>query len=166
MTGAARRWAGTPGATARTPRRLVADHGGFEYDSDYYGDDLPFWLQVRRSDGSAGAAPDRALHAGLQRHALRAAAGLHRTATQFFQYLTRQPSTRSTPRATEQRRKMMSIGMHCRLLGRPGRIARAAALPRPRRRRTTACGCARRMDIARHWQAAHPFDPDTAFVWE
>ena len=32
-------------------RRLVADYGGFEYDSDYYGDDLPFWMQVRRSDG-------------------------------------------------------------------------------------------------------------------
>ena len=31
--------------------RLVADYGGFEYDSDYYGDDLPFWMQVRRSDG-------------------------------------------------------------------------------------------------------------------
>jgi allantoinase len=69
-------WAGTPAATARNTRRLVAEHGGFEYDSDYYGDDLPFWLQVRKSDGSAGAAPGGALHAGLQRHALRAAAGL------------------------------------------------------------------------------------------
>ena len=33
-------------------RRLVADFGGFEYDSDYYGDDLPFWLQVEKTDGS------------------------------------------------------------------------------------------------------------------
>jgi peptidoglycan/xylan/chitin deacetylase (PgdA/CDA1 family) len=64
------------GRDSPNTRRLVADHGGFEYDSDYYGDDLPFWLQVRKTDGSAGAAPGRALHAGLQRHALRAAAGL------------------------------------------------------------------------------------------
>ena len=33
-------------------RRLVADYGGFEYDSDYYGDDLPFWMRVQKSDGS------------------------------------------------------------------------------------------------------------------
>jgi allantoinase len=30
----------------------VADYGGFEYDSDYYGDDLPFWMSVQKTDGS------------------------------------------------------------------------------------------------------------------
>lgn len=39
------------GRDSPNTRRLVADYGGFEYDSDYYGDDLPFWLQVRKSDG-------------------------------------------------------------------------------------------------------------------
>lgn len=38
------------GRDSPNTRRLVADYGGFEYDSDYYGDDLPFWMQVRRSD--------------------------------------------------------------------------------------------------------------------
>jgi allantoinase len=57
-------------------RRLVADYGGFEYDSDYYGDDLPFWMQVQKTDGTRGAATDCSLHAGLQRHALCPAAGL------------------------------------------------------------------------------------------
>ena len=40
------------GRDSPNTHRLVADHGGFEYDSDYYGDDLPFWLQVRRTDGT------------------------------------------------------------------------------------------------------------------
>ena len=41
------------GRDSPNTRRLVADYGGFEYDSDYYGDDLPFWMKVRKSDGSA-----------------------------------------------------------------------------------------------------------------
>src|SRR3954462_8174422 len=40
----------TGGGSPQTPR-LVVDEGGFEYDSDYYGDDLPFWMKVRKSDG-------------------------------------------------------------------------------------------------------------------
>ena len=64
------------GRDSPNTRRLVVDHGGYEYDSDYYGDDLPFWTAGAKSDGSAGAAPGRAVHAGHQRHALRAAAGL------------------------------------------------------------------------------------------
>jgi allantoinase len=60
--------------------------------------------------------------------------------------------------------RMLSIGMHCRLLGRPGRLRglqrfldHVAAHDR--------VWVARRIDIARHWKAAHPFDPATAFVW-
>jgi peptidoglycan/xylan/chitin deacetylase (PgdA/CDA1 family) len=64
------------GRDSPNTRRLVADYGGFAYDSDYYGDDLPFWMKVRKTDGSRGAAPGRAVHAGLQRHALRPAPGL------------------------------------------------------------------------------------------
>ena len=59
---------------------------------------------------------------------------------------------------------MLSIGMHCRLLGRPGRIG---ALQRfldhvQRHDRVWIC---KRIDIARHWQATYPFDARTAFVW-
>ena len=45
------------GRDSPNTRRLVADFGGFEYDSDYYGDDLPFWLQVRKSDGISKKPP-------------------------------------------------------------------------------------------------------------
>jgi allantoinase len=64
------------GRDSPNTRRLVVDHGGLEYDSDYYGDDLPFWMKVRRTDGSSGTAPGGALHAGHQRHALCIAPGL------------------------------------------------------------------------------------------
>jgi allantoinase len=40
------------GRDSPNTRRLVADFGGFEYDSDYYGDDLPFWMQVQKTDGT------------------------------------------------------------------------------------------------------------------
>jgi peptidoglycan/xylan/chitin deacetylase (PgdA/CDA1 family) len=63
------------------------------------------------------------------------------------------------------RPKMMSIGMHCRLLGKPGRIG---SLQRflDHVSRHDKVWVARRIDIARHWRATHPFDPKTAFAWE
>jgi peptidoglycan/xylan/chitin deacetylase (PgdA/CDA1 family) len=39
------------GRDSPNTRRLVVDHGGFEYDSDYYGDDLPFWMKVAKTNG-------------------------------------------------------------------------------------------------------------------
>jgi peptidoglycan/xylan/chitin deacetylase (PgdA/CDA1 family) len=60
---------------------------------------------------------------------------------------------------------MMSIGMHCRLLGRPGRFA---AFQRflDHVARHDGVWIARRIDIARHWKATHPFDAAKAFTWE
>ena len=108
------------GRDSPNTRRLVADYGGFEYDSDYYGDDLPFWMKVQQDRRQRRAAAGRALHAGLQRHALRAAAGL-RAGRAFLPVPARQ-LRRALCRGRRRSPKMMSIGMHCRLLGRPGRI--------------------------------------------
>jgi len=60
---------------------------------------------------------------------------------------------------------MMSIGMHCRLLGRPGRM-RALQRFLDHVERHDRVWIARRIDIARHWKAVHPFDAGTAFLWE
>ncbi len=118
------------GRDSPNTKRLVADHGGYEYDSDYYGDDLPFWMPVEKSDGTTLQRLIVPVHARHQRHALRVAAGL-----QHRRPLLRLPEGR-VRRAVRRRRprppKMLSIGMHCRLLGRPGAVSRAAALPRPR----------------------------------
>jgi allantoinase len=116
------------GRDSPNTRRLVADYGGFEYDSDYYGDDLPFWMKVRKDRRQRGAAAHRALHAGLQRHALCAAPGLlaRRPVLSVPERHLRRAVCRRRPRG-DNAPKMMSIGMHCRLLGRPAASRRCSA---------------------------------------
>ncbi len=150
------------GRDSPNTRRLVADQGGYEYDSDYYGDDLPFWQQVKKSDGTL--APHLVVPYALDTNDMRfvQAQGFN-TGEHFFSYL--RDSFDALYAEGDEAPKMMSIGMHCRLLGRPGRIG---ALRRfldhvQAHERVWVC---RRIDIARHWKATHPFDPATAFVWK
>jgi putative urate catabolism protein len=149
------------GRDSPNTRRLVAEHGGFEYDSDYYGDDLPFWLQVKKSDGHV--APHLVVPYTLDCNDMRFALpqGFSHGG-EFFEYLRDAFDAHYAEGA--ERPSMMSIGMHCRLLGRPGRIG---ALQRflDHVQRHDRVWIARRIDIARHWKATHPFDARTAFVW-
>jgi putative urate catabolism protein len=140
------------GRDSPNTRRLVADFGGFEYDSDYYGDDLPLWMRVKKSDGSV--VPQLVVPYTLDTNDMRFALpqGFSH-ADPFFQYL--RDSFDVLYAEGEEAPKMLSIGMHCRLLGRPGRIV---ALQRfldhiARHDRVWVC---RRIDIARHWKQAHP----------
>ncbi|MDF1486657.1 allantoinase PuuE [Ramlibacter sp. H39-3-26] len=134
-------------------RRLVADDGRLEYDSDYYGDDLPFWMAVRRSDGSV--APQLIVPYTLDCNDMRFALPQgYSHAEPFFQYMKDSFDALYAEGADSP--KMLSIGMHCRLLGRPGRIV---ALQRfldyiAGFDRVWVC---RRIDIARHWKNTHPF---------
>jgi peptidoglycan/xylan/chitin deacetylase (PgdA/CDA1 family) len=150
------------GRDSPNTRRLVADHGGFEYDSDYYGDDLPFWLQVRRSDGVL--APHLVVPYTLDANDMRFALpqGFSH-GDEFFAYLRDAFDVHYAE--GDERPSMMSIGMHCRLLGRPGRM-RALQRFLDHVGSHDRVWIARRVDIARHWKATHPFDPATAFVWE
>ena len=141
-------------------RRLVADQGGYEYDSDHYGDDLPFWTQVQKSCGSL--TPHLVLPYALDTNDMRfvQAQGFN-TAEHFFHYL--RDAFDALYAEGDEAPKMMSVGMHCRLLGKPGRIA---ALQRfldyiGRHDRVWVC---RRIDLARHWRTTHPFDAQTAFI--
>ncbi|HYP84323.1 allantoinase PuuE [Variovorax sp.] len=138
-------------------RRLVADYGGFEYDSDYYGDDLPFWMKVQKTDGQV--VPQLIVPYTLDCNDMRFALPQgYSHADPFFQYMKDSFDalyTEGDPDG-ENRPKMMSIGMHCRLLGRPGRIT---ALQRfldhiAAHEHVWVC---RRLDIARHWKNTHPF---------
>ena len=143
-------------------RRLVADYGGFEYDSDYYGDDLPFWLQVRRSDGAL--APHLVVPYTLDCNDMRFASSQgFATGEDFFAQLRDAFDVLYAEGA--ELPQMLSIGLHCRLVGRPSRMK---ALQRfldhvQSHDRVWIC---RRLDIAQHWHEAHPFDAATAFVWE
>ena len=150
------------GRDSPNTRRLVADFGGFEYDSDYYGDDLPFWLQVRKSDG--GLAPHLVVPYTLDANDMRFALpqGFSH-GDEFFEYLRDSFDVLYAEGA--ERPAMLSVGMHCRLLGRPGRM-RALQRFLDHVERHDRVWIARRIDIARHWKAAHPFDAQTAFVWE
>ena len=142
-------------------RRLVADFGGFEYDSDYYGDDLPFWLQVEKTDGTL--APQLVVPYTLDTNDMRFA--LPQGFSQgddFFTYL--RDSFDVLYAEGDERPAMLSIGMHCRILGRPGRM-RALQRFLDHIEQHDRVWVARRIDIARHWKQAHPFNPDTAFVW-
>jgi allantoinase len=143
-------------------RRLVADHGGFEYDSDYYGDDLPFWLQVRKSDGAR--VPHLVVPYTLDCNDMRFALPQgFSNGDAFYAYLRDAFDVHWAEGA--ERPTMMSIGMHCRLLGRPGRL-RGLQRFLDHVARHDGVWIARRIDIARHWRATHPFDASKAFTWD
>eukprot|EP01036_Dinobryon_divergens_P044347 gene44347-59163_t len=101
------RSAGTPGATARRP-------GGYEYDSDYYGDDLPFWTRVTKTDGSEQG--HLVVPYSLDTNDMRfvQAQGFN-TGDHFFTYLRDSFDAlyEEGDPAGLDRPKMMSIGMHC-----------------------------------------------------
>ena len=138
-------------------RRLVADDGGLLYDSDYYGDDLPFWMKVKRTDGTV--VPRLVVPYTLDTNDMRFALPQgFAQAEDFYIYLRDSfdalyaegdPNGENAP-------KMMSIGMHCRLLGRPGRLVALQRFLDHVAKHDKVWVC-RRVDIARHWQATHPF---------
>jgi peptidoglycan/xylan/chitin deacetylase (PgdA/CDA1 family) len=135
------------GRTSPNTRRLVAEEGGFLYDADDYSDDLPFW------DAAFGK-PHLIVPYSLETNDMRFASANMHTGDQFFHYLrdtfdVLYAEGRESPR-------MMSVGLHCRLVGRPGKMAGLERFLKH------ALGhqdvwFARRIQIARHWRATHPF---------
>jgi putative urate catabolism protein len=141
------------GRDSPNTRRLVADHGGFEYDSDYYGEDLPFWMKVKKTNGDV--VPQLVVPYTLDCNDMRFALpqGFSQ-AEDFFVYL--RDSFDALYAEGDEAPKMMSIGMHCRLLGKPGRIV---ALQKflDHIAKHDRVWVARRIDIARHWKQVHPY---------
>ncbi|WCE03463.1 allantoinase PuuE [Pseudoxanthomonas sp. JBR18] len=146
------------GRDSPNTRRLVVEHGGFAYDADYYGDDLPFWTQVETSGGEHK--PHLVVPYTLDSNDMRFATpqGFN-TADHFFTYL--RDSFDVLYAEGEDTPKMLSIGMHCRLLGRPGRFVALQRFLDHLARHDKVWVC-RRIDIARHWQQRHPFKAESA----
>jgi putative urate catabolism protein len=145
------------GRDSPNTRKLVVEHGGFAYDADHYGDDLPFWQQVATGDGRL--VPHLVVPYTLDTNDMRFAAmqGFN-SGTQFFDYLKDAFDVlyaEGDPDGLNQP-KMLSIGLHCRLVGRP---ARAAALARflDYVQGHDSVWITRRIDIAQHWKTVHPF---------
>jgi OHCU decarboxylase len=139
--------------TVRLAAQEGQRHGGFAYVADSYADDLPYWVEV---EGLNGKPFDQLIVPyTLDCNDMRfATAQGFNSGDQFFAYL-RDTFDLLYAEGVAGAPKMMSIGLHCRLAGRPGR---AAALQRfiEHARAHSGVWFARRADIADHWARRHP----------
>jgi peptidoglycan/xylan/chitin deacetylase (PgdA/CDA1 family) len=138
------------GRTSEHTNRLVAEEGGFLYSADSYADELPYWEQ--HGDRQQLIVP-YTLDANDMRFAT--PQGFN-SGDQFFAYLKDAFDTLYEEGARSP--KMMSIGLHCRLAGRPGRFASLKRFLDYVLKHDKAWVC-RRIDIARHWHQRHPYQP-------
>ena len=135
--------------------QYVVEEGGFLYNADSYADDLPYWVTVRTTHGPV---QHLVVPYSLDTNDMRFAApqGFN-SGDQFFAYLRDAFDVlyaEGDPRGLDAP-KMLSIGLHARIIGRPARLASLARFLDHVRARPDVW-IARRIDIARHWQAAHP----------
>ena len=137
-------------------RALVVEHGGFVYDADSYADDLPYWTRV---ETRRGIEPHLVVPYALDTNDMRfATAQGFNSGDQFFAYLRDAFDTlhaEGDPQGLDAP-KMLSIGLHGRIVGRPGRLAALARFVDHVRSHSDVW-IARRIDIARHWIAEHPY---------
>jgi peptidoglycan/xylan/chitin deacetylase (PgdA/CDA1 family) len=133
-------------APSLNTRRLIVEHGGFLYDSDSYADDLPYYVPVH-------GRPHLVVPYSLANNDVKFARGGMSTGRQFAEFLI--DAFDVLWREGADAPKMMSVGLHARIVGHPARMAglerfldHVAARP--------DVWVARRVDIARHWRATHP----------
>jgi putative urate catabolism protein len=136
------------GRPSPNTRKLVVAEGGFLYDSDAYDDDLPYWVRV---DGKGHLVIPYSFDNNDSRFTRSQGFDL---ADEFFTYLRDgfdwlYAEGAKTPR-------MMSVGLHCRLIGKPGRIGGLASFLDHVQKHDDVWLC-RRVDIARHWHTRHPY---------
>lgn len=134
-------------APSANTRRLLLEHGGFLYDSDSYADDLPFWTKV-------GDRPQLVIpYTFTNNDAKFTAAPGFGTGDDFFTYLRDAFDVYCREGARTPR--MMSVGMHARFVGHPGRLAGLIRFLDHVQRRSDVWIC-QRAEIARHWHRVHP----------
>jgi allantoinase len=134
-------------APSENTRRLVVEEGGFLYDADAYNDDLPYWTKVGERDHLV-------IPYTLDVNDMKFSVAPGFTSPSgYFEYMRDTFDLLYREGATQP--KMMSVGLHTRLAGRPGR---AAALERflDHVHKHDGVWICRRVDIARHWIANHP----------
>jgi allantoinase len=129
-------------------RRLIVEEGGFLYDSDAYNDDLPYWVEV-------GGKPHLVIPYTLDNNDMKycVAPGFN-NGNDFYIYL--KDAFDVLYAEGETCPKMMSVGLHARLAGKPGRIAALARFIDYVQSHQRVWIC-RRIDIARHWIEHHPY---------
>ena len=135
------------GRPSPNTRRLLVEIGGFLYDSDAYNDDLPYWTQVTGKRHLVIPYSFDTNDSRLQR------GGDFSTGEQFFTYC-RDAFDWLYRMGVEGRPRMMSIGLHARIIGRPSRIGALARLLEHVQRHERVWLC-NRSAIAQHWLAHH-----------
>ena len=134
-------------APSLNTRRLIVEEGGFLYDSDAYNDDLPYWVEVE-------AKPHLVIPYTLDNNDMKycVAPGFN-SGNDFYTYLKDAFDVLYTEGETAP--KMMSVGLHARLAGKPGRIAALARFIDYVQSHEQVWIC-RRLDLAQHWLKHHP----------
>jgi putative urate catabolism protein len=132
------------GRVSENTRRLVVEAGGFLYDSDSYADELPYWVEEA---GRPHLVIPYTLDANDFKFLL---TNGFVTGAEFLEYLVD-----SFDQLYEEGGRMMSVGLHCRIVGRPGR-ARALDRFLAHVRERDDVWVTTRAEIARHWHANHP----------
>lgn len=136
------------GRDSPNTRSLLVEHGGFLYDSDSYADDLPYWVKVKDT-------PHLVVPYTLDNNDMRFATmqGFN-SGEQFFTYL--KDSFDVLYQEGDHSPKMMSVGLHCRIAGKPGRAAALMRFLDYVQKHDDVWIC-QRVEIARHWHEHHPF---------
>jgi peptidoglycan/xylan/chitin deacetylase (PgdA/CDA1 family) len=135
------------GRPSERTRRLVVENGGFLYDSDAYNDDLPYWTEIAGKRHLVVPYSFDTNDSRLQR------GGDFSTGEQYFSYC-RDAFDWLYGLGTQGRPRMLSLGLHGRIIGRPGRIGALARLLAHIQRHEGVWLCSRAA-IAQHWIAHH-----------
>ncbi|MFM2481375.1 allantoinase PuuE [Celerinatantimonas sp. YJH-8] len=143
------------GRDSPNTRQLVLEQGGFSYDSDSYADDLPFWMPYRENgEDKAHLVVPYTLDNNDMRYF--SPYGFSH-ADEFFSYL--KDSFDCLYREGEQTPKMMSVGLHCRITGKPSRF-KALQMFLDYIQSKPDVWVAQRIEIAEHWRKHHPYCPE------
>ena len=142
------------GRDSPNTRGLVAEQRGMLYDSDYYGDDLPFWMQVPSCEDGEDTRPHLVIPYTLDNNDMRFSSPYGFShGEEFFQYL--KDSFDCLYAEGNDKPKMMSVGLHCRVIGKPSRfMALKKFLDYVQSHENV--WIARRDQIAKHWIENHP----------
>ena len=140
------------GRDSPNTRQLLAEFPQIKYDCDYYGDDLPFWSSLTNAQGESR--PHLIIPYTLESNDMKfcVPAGFN-SGEQFYQYLKDAFDVLYAEGETAP--KMLSIGMHCRILGRPGRFKALQRFLDYVQSHDKVWVC-RRGDLAEHWFKYHP----------
>jgi allantoinase len=130
-------------------RRLLVEEGGFLYDSDAYNDELPYWVVVH-------GRPHLVVPYTLGVNDSKFGRGVFATADDFFTYARDGFDMLYREGASQPR--MMSVGLHMRLMGHPSRAIGLERFLDYVRQYPDVWVC-RRLDIAQHWRTHHPYVP-------